>query len=191
MIARFAKTFGWLLEYLLIALMVALTAVVVVGVVYRKILGASLSWYDEIAAILLIWITFYGAALAALRRKHIGFDGFLVVLPLPLRTAAFIIAEILVIGFFCLLAFSGWLVFQVVEGENLISLRSVPMQAVQSVIPIASVLFIIGELLSLPEAWRLMRQGISAEHADLIKEGILPPGHDSLSSGADKTGTRP
>ena len=32
--------------------------------VYRKA-GASLTWYDEIASILLAWVTYYGAALAA------------------------------------------------------------------------------------------------------------------------------
>ena len=52
--------------------MVALALVVVLGVVFRR-LGAALVWYDEVASILLAWLTFYGAALAALHRAHIGF----------------------------------------------------------------------------------------------------------------------
>ena len=39
--------------------------IVVVAVVYRKI-GHSLVWYDEGASIVLAWLTYYGAALAAL-----------------------------------------------------------------------------------------------------------------------------
>jgi hypothetical protein len=54
-------------------LMVSLTTLVIVAVIYRKA-GASLSFYDEVASVVLAWITYYGAALAALRRKHIGFD---------------------------------------------------------------------------------------------------------------------
>ena len=81
-----SRALSLLLEWFLIAQMVALTAVVVYAVVSRK-LGASLSWYDEIAAIQLAWITYYGAALAALRRKHIGFDGVLLSLPPSARGA--------------------------------------------------------------------------------------------------------
>jgi TRAP-type C4-dicarboxylate transport system permease small subunit len=128
------------------------------------VLEDSLSWYDEVASILLIWITWYGAALAALRRKHIGFDGLLLSLPLGLRTAAFVLSEALVIGFFVMLSWGGWLVFQVVAGGNLVSLTWVPLQWPMSVIPIAGALFVIGELLSIPAAWRAMRAGTSLGH---------------------------
>ena len=80
-------------EWVLIFLMVALTVVVIVAVVYRKA-GASLSWYDEVAAIQLAWVSYYGAALAALKRRHIGFDGVLLSIPMPGRMAAVVAAEI-------------------------------------------------------------------------------------------------
>ena len=34
--------------------------------------GQSLTWYDEVASHLLAWLTFYGAALASVKRAHIG-----------------------------------------------------------------------------------------------------------------------
>ena len=67
---------------------------VVIAVVYRKF-DASLSWYDEIASVLLSWVTYYGAALAALKRKHIGFDAVLLSIPMPVRMWAVVAAEIL------------------------------------------------------------------------------------------------
>ena len=70
MYSRFHKFFRLLLEFIVIFLMVVLTLTVVVAVVYRKG-GASLSWYDEVASVLLAWLTYYGAALAALSRGHI------------------------------------------------------------------------------------------------------------------------
>mgnify|MGYP003849267425 CR=1 FL=1 len=66
------------LEWFLIFLMIVLTAVVVIAVLYR-ISGDSLSWYDEVAAVLLSWVTYYGACLAALERKHIGVDSVLLI----------------------------------------------------------------------------------------------------------------
>ena len=63
----------WLLEWITIVLMIALTVVVVVAVMFR-LFDNSLSWYDEVAAIQLSWVTYYGAALAALKRRH-GYTG--------------------------------------------------------------------------------------------------------------------
>ena len=151
-----------LLEATVILLMVTLTAVVVIAVVYRKA-GASLSWYDEVASILLAWVTYYGAALAALKRQHIGFEGLVLSLPPSLRLVFVVVAEVCVFGFFVLLAWTGWVVLVVLEGDTLVSLPSVSVQITQSVIPIGAVLFMVCEALSLPDYWRRMRTGISHE----------------------------
>ena len=167
-----ARVLGEFLTWLVIGLMVTLTTVVVVAVVYRK-LGHSLSWYDEIASVLLAWITYYGAALAALKRSHIGFDGVLLALPLKARAGAMIVAEILVIGFFAVLAWAGLEVLDVLEGESLVSLTWVPVSVTQSVIPIGAVLFIVAELMSLPDYWRDVMAGRSTEHQALA-HGATP-----------------
>jgi TRAP-type C4-dicarboxylate transport system permease small subunit len=158
-----------LLAWVLITLMVVLTIVVIVAVVYRKG-GASLSWYDEIASVLLAWITYYGGALAALRRGHIGFNGLLVALPLRWRAIAVGIAEVLVILFFAIMAWAGWKVLQVLEGTTLISLTWVPVQLTQSIIPIGAVLFIVAEMLSIPAYWAEVRSGTLVEHPPMVHE---------------------
>ncbi|MBX2867676.1 MAG: TRAP transporter small permease subunit [Acidiferrobacterales bacterium] len=157
------------LEWVLIILMVALTVVVIVAVIFRK-LDASLSWYDEVASILLSWVTYYGAALAALKRKHIGFDSVLLSIPMPARMFATALAEILVLSFFVLLAWAGWEVLQVLEGDTLVSLTFVPVQLTQSVIPIGACLFVICELISLPLYWRSVAAGKSLEHMEIEEE---------------------
>lgn len=159
-----AKFLGEILTWVVIGLMVVLTTVVIVAVIYRKA-GASLSWYDEVASVLLAWITYYGAALAALKRGHIGFDDVLLSLPIPARKVAVIVAEFLVLFFFALLAWAGYTVLTILEGETLVSLTWVPVSLTQSVIPIGAVLFIVCELLSLPDYWRLVMSGHSTEHA--------------------------
>ena len=164
-----SRALGLVLEWFLILQMIALTIVVVFSVISRK-LGASVSWYDEIAAIQLAWITYYGAAFAALRRKHIGFDGFLLSLPPKLRAGGIVVAEVVTIAFFALLAWSGWQVLLILEGMNLISLTWVPIQFTQSVIPIGAVLFILAELLSLQDYWRETMAGRSFEHPEIILE---------------------
>ena len=158
-----------LLEFVTVALMVVLTLIVMVAVCFR-LLGDSLSWYDEVAAILLAWITYYGAALAALKRRHIGFDTVLLAIPMPGRMAALVFAEAVTIGFFVIMTRAGIEVVQVLEGMYLVSLTWVPVQLTQSVIPIGGALFILCALLSLPEYWRKTARGISLEHAEIEEE---------------------
>lgn len=167
--ASASRLLEFILEWFVIILMVLLTVVVVVAVLFRMA-GDSLSWYDEVAAIQLSWITYYGASLAALKRRHIGFDSLLLSIPLPARMVCLVISEMIVIGFFVLLAVTGWTVLQVLEGERLVSLTSVPIQFTQSVIPIGGMLFVICELLSLPRYWNFTLAGKSLDHADIEEE---------------------
>lgn len=163
------RALEWLLEWITIVLMVALSVVVIVAVCFR-LAGDSLSWYDEIAAIQLSWVTYYGAALAALKRGHIGFDSVLLAIPMPARMVAVTLAEITVIGFFAIMTWAGMEVLEVLEGERLVSLTWMPIQITQSVIPIGGALFILCELISLPYYWRMTAAGVSLEHAEIEEE---------------------
>lgn len=144
------------LEYIVTFLLAALVVVVVLGVVYRKA-GASLVWYDEVASIMLAWLTYYGAALAALKRAHIGFPGLVDALKPPLKLVVLVLAEVCVLTFFVLLAWMGWVVLLVLAGDTLVSLPSVSVQFTQSVIPIGACLFVVAQLLSLPTVWKECR----------------------------------
>jgi TRAP-type C4-dicarboxylate transport system permease small subunit len=164
-----ARKLEWLLEWITIVLMVLLSVVVIVAVIFR-LLGNSLSWYDEVAAIQLSWITYYGAALAALKRRHIGFDSVLLSIAMPWRMAAVVVAEVIVLGFFALMAATGMEVLAVLEGDRLVTLTWIPVQVTQSVIPIGAVLFIIAEILSLPGYWRSVAAGVSLEHPEIHED---------------------
>ncbi len=162
MLARIKAIIDRLLETTVVVLILSLTAVVVIAVIYRKA-GASLSWYDEVASVLLAWVTYYGAALAALKRQHIGFDGLVLSFTPAFRLASMVVAEVCVFGFFILLAWTGWIVLQVLEGDTLVSLPQVSVQITQSVMPIGAALFVICEALSLPDHWRRVRAGLPQE----------------------------
>ncbi|MEX2519226.1 MAG: TRAP transporter small permease [Paracoccaceae bacterium] len=164
--APFKNALEWLLEWATILLMVGLTVIVVVAVIFR-LMGQSFSWYDEVAVVCLAWVTYYGAALAAVKRRHIGFDSVLLALPPGLRLAAALFAEAVTLGFFALLAWAGVRVLQVLAGDTLVSLDWVPVQLTQSVIPVGAVLFILAQLLSMPEYLRAVRAGVSLEHAEI------------------------
>ena len=148
--------FERVLEYITILLMISLAAVVVVAVVYRTA-GSALAWYDEVASVQLAWLTYYAAALAAVKRAHIGVPSLVESLEPRLRVPLTVISSLIVIGFFLLLAWLGYDVLLVLEGDTLISLPSVSTQFTQSVIPIGAVLFVIAELFNLPIVLREAR----------------------------------
>ena len=89
---------------------------------------------------------------------------------MPWRMGAVVVAEIIVLAFFYLMAKTGWQVLEVLTGERLVSLTWVPIQFTQSVIPVGAVLFILAELLSLPDYWRTTAAGLSLEHPEIHEE---------------------
>ena len=143
------------LEGLCIVMMVALAVVVTAGVTFRY-LGYALSWYDELASILLAWVTYSGAALGALKRAHIGVPELVRMMPPGARVAAAIFAEACVIAFFAIMAWVGYRVLEVLGGDQLVSLP-ISVAWAQSVIPVCSALFIVASVLSLPEMLREAR----------------------------------
>jgi TRAP-type C4-dicarboxylate transport system permease small subunit len=148
-IDRMRGTYEKVLEWLCIILMVVLFLEVFLGVVFRTF-GESLVWYDEVASILLAWLTFYGSALASVKRAHIGCPEVMALMPPRVKFAFRVVAEVSTIAFFVLMGWTGYKVLGVLEGDSLVSLPDVSIAWVQSVVPISSVLIVAAELLTLP-----------------------------------------
>ena len=139
------------LEWVVIVLMAVLAIEVTAGVVFRTV-GYSLAWYDEVASILLAWLTFYGSALAAVKRAHIGCPELVALMPTSVRLVLRIVAELIVIAFFLLIGWTGYQVLGVLATDHLVSLPSIPVSWVQSVLPISAALIVVAELITLPQA---------------------------------------
>lgn len=172
----FRRVYDRLLEVIAFVLMVLVTVIVVAGFVFRGV-GHALVWYDEVAAISLAWLTYYVAALAALRGSHLGFSGFVNSLPPRWRVIATLAGSLISIGFFVVLGVAGYHVMQVISGLTLVSLPGIQQSWVSSAIPIGSALFVVAEFLRLPDALAAARRGplMDAELKDALGEaGVLP-----------------
>jgi TRAP-type C4-dicarboxylate transport system permease small subunit len=142
---RFRQRYGLILEWFVGALMVILFIEVTAGVVFRAI-GHSLIWYDELASVLLAWLTFYGSALASVKRAHIGCPELVDAMPWKARRLMNIAAQAIVIAFFVLLGVVGASILPILATDSMVSLPAVPMSIVQSVIPISAALIVVAEL---------------------------------------------
>ena len=150
---RLRAGFERLLEAIVVVLVTALTALVICGFCFRY-LGHALSWYDEIASVGLVWLTYYGSALAALRGAHIGVPGFVNAMPPKVRVAATVFAEVVFFIFFIMLTWTGIEVLVVLGNDNLVSLEWMPQRVTASAIPIGATLVIVAEALRLPKLMR-------------------------------------
>jgi TRAP-type C4-dicarboxylate transport system permease small subunit len=160
-----------LLEGVAVLLLTVLALVVLAGIAARTV-GRPFVWYDEVASILLAWLTYYGAALAALKRAHIGFPELVRMAPAAARRVALVVAETVVFAFLALLAWVGWRLFEVAEGDRLVSLPWVPLRVAQSIVPIGALLFLASEALCLPALWR---GGVPAPHVTPQQAAPEPP----------------
>lgn len=144
-----------------VALLVAIAALVAAGVTLRK-LGAPIGWYDELAGILLAWLTWYGAALAALKRAHLGMPNLVALAPPGARSVLVGLRAVLVCGVMALIAWCGYQVVALLGDERLVTIPWLTVGISQSAIPIAALLFIVAELLTLPERLAEARQSAEA-----------------------------
>lgn len=176
--ARLAHWLDVVLQTLTLALLLVLSCVVVLGVAFRYS-GNSLIWYDEVAAVLLAWITFSGAALATLRNAHLGFNGLLLGSPPAVRMPLFWLGEAIFIAVFAAMVWAGWAILEIFGNETMTTLRFVPRSFVQSILPIGAGLMIVGRLLTLPQRYGSTRVGIDPEAMEIEQE--IARAQDELS----------
>jgi len=132
-----------LVEWWAVLLLAGLTAIVCFGVFFRYVLNASLSWYDEFASYMLVWLTFYGMVVADYRRKHIGFELFVDKLGPRSRRVVDFVAEVAVFGFQFVLCWYGWVLTRTMLDETAISLPWVKVGWINSVLPITGALVLL------------------------------------------------
>src|SRR5688572_7210839 len=167
MLSLWRRRYERLLEWIAIALMAALAVEVAVGVAFRYS-GYSLVWYDEVATILLAWVTFYGSALAVMKHAHMGVPEIVRMLPSGMRIAATWLAQACTLAFYAVLAWTGYAVLEILATDHLVSLPAVSVAYAQSVIPLSALLIMVAQLLVLPEVLREARRGDIGKAEELI-----------------------
>jgi TRAP-type C4-dicarboxylate transport system permease small subunit len=142
-VQRFFRRLINLVQWWAVLLLVLMVLLVTLGVFFRYFLNSSLTWYDEFASYLLVWLTFYGAVVALHRRRHIGFEVVVEKFtPGPRRVLEFI-SESFVLGFQVVLFVYGWLLTHKMGDETAISLAWVKMGWIYSVLPITGALMLL------------------------------------------------
>lgn len=174
-----------LLQGVTIGLIVILAIIVLMGVGFRYT-GNSLIWYDEVAIVLLAWITYSGAALAVLRNAHLGFSGLLYGLPPKGRLFLFVLNETLFLAIFGVVLWASWVILGIFGSETMTTLRWVPRWFIQGIVPVASALMILGRFLTIPERLTNVRAGHDPDTEEIEHEIARAEAEIAAQSGTSR-----
>jgi TRAP-type C4-dicarboxylate transport system permease small subunit len=104
-----------LIHWTLVVMVAVMTVIVIVQVLLRYILLYSLSWSEEVARYLMIWVSFLAAGLAVQKGLHIGMESLLIRLSPPVRRKVNLITKSAILVFLLYLTVGGfkvaWLVW--------------------------------------------------------------------------------
>lgn len=78
----------------------------------RYVLNATPTWVEQAALLMVVWITFLGAAVGVRRGTHLSVDFIRDAMPVPIRTAALFLMSLALIFFGAMLAWQGYVMFE-------------------------------------------------------------------------------
>lgn len=116
----------------------------------RYVMNDTPTWVEQVSLILVVWITFLGAAVAVHQRAHLAVDFIRDAFPDRLRRAATVLADLMVLGFAAAMVWHGYLLTEAGTA------RDVPMLGVSEAWRVAAVP-VSGALITLFISVRLLR----------------------------------
>ena len=133
------------LEWLVSTILALIAIICFVEVCLRYGFNRSSGWYDEFVGYLLVWLTFFGAAMAQQRGAHIGIGNVLDHLPERGRQGIRIVNHVLLLGIHGVMLVYGTQLAVRFFDERAITLP-IPMGWVYLVLPLSAAIVIAIEL---------------------------------------------
>ena len=145
-----------LLNLLLIAAVAVLVLDVLLGVASRYLWGAQVKWTEELATILLVWVSFLGAAAAFEARAHLGIDVLTARFSPSARRKAELAAHLCTIGFVVIAFLLGGsiLVRQALVHRNILPALQISDVVMYLPLPASGVFILIYEVANLLDDWK-------------------------------------
>lgn len=129
-------------EKLTILIIVIMVVVVFMQVFFRYIMHNSLSWSEELAIFLFIWLSFIGGEIVLRNGDHIAVDTLLKVLKGVPKLVLSVLIDVIIIVFACIVLTSGYVLTTTTVNQPSAALQ-IPMSFVYVAIPISMVMIII------------------------------------------------
>jgi len=130
--------------YIGAVIFIAITILLTLQVFSRFVLNHSITWTEEVASILYVWMIYLGVAAAVGKRKHLRIDAFIDSRPFKLKRALYIFTN-LIFMFFCVYIFPP--IMQVISNLRRTAVETnllrIPKWITYMIIPVCLVLTFI------------------------------------------------
>ena len=94
-------------EFFIIPLMFAMSIIIFIQVIMRYVFQNSLTWSEELARYMFVWLVYFAVSFTARREKHIRIDAAINLYPKKIRPYIEILSEIIVLAFSIFIAITG------------------------------------------------------------------------------------
>lgn len=151
----FRKALTKVLQWVVIILMALLVFDVLWGVISRYALGQQAKWSEELARLLLVWVSLFGASVAFGMKAHLGLDYFAGKLHSSAGRLNAVIGALITLVFAILVfGVGGWALVQktMESGQTMVALPIAKWWE-YAALPVSGVFMIIFLLEQLVEAW--------------------------------------
>ncbi len=143
------------LELCICVILVILTLTVFSQVIARYIFQAPLSWSEELARFLLMWLSMLSAAYAFKVKSHFALKILVNRISAKSQFRVSIFVHLIVTAFFIVLTYFGLVFLEGVSGHTAPALQ-IPMEIPYSSIVVGSLLIVFQ---SMKSTWLLLKQG--------------------------------
>ena len=137
-----------------VALLAAMTALVLYQVFTRYVLGTPAAFTEELVRYALIWVSFLAATYAFLQREHMALTIVKDRLPAPLRRAVGVGIELLVLALAVLVLGIGGAMLAWSSRGDVSALLGISRGLIYLIVPIAGIGIALAQVLNLREALR-------------------------------------
>ncbi len=118
-------------EFFMIPLIFAMSIIIFIQVIMRYVFQSSLTWSEEMARYMFVWLVYFSVSYTARREKHIRIDAAINLYPKKVRPYIELVSEIIVLAFAIFIAVTGFTVFGKIAWSGQMSpAMRIPMQFV-------------------------------------------------------------
>lgn len=146
-------TINRILEAICAVILVVAVLIAFVSVIFRYVIGSSLSWSFEASIGLLTYLTFVGCYLAMRKNSHLKVDVFVRKLPRAGQFLVFVMNQLIMVGI-------GWVMLYhgarqaIIFADSRTLVMELPNGYLYGIIPISGLLMGIDALVGLYLGWR-------------------------------------
>jgi TRAP-type transport system small permease protein len=164
-ISRGLSAMAELVTWILVALTILVT---LTQVVFRYGLESSLSWSEELARYMFVWIIFIGASVATRRRQHIFVEVLVAQFPERLRTGVDLLGILASASFFIVLGYVSWLLM-LNAWQQYSTALDIRIAYVYAAAPIGAALSVLHLFVG---PWKRLTGNVEPAHSLFTLEGV-------------------